>query len=254
MKSIYILSAFLIGLIVFSSCKKKDEKPSNPTTSTDDVVLKIAHTWNGGNFALNTDLVNVYTGDTMNFITFKYYISNIKLKKADGSWWSEADSYHLLDLSVSGSIASLTLANVPTGEYTDIQYVLGVDSLRNVSGAQSGDLSPSKGMFWSWNTGYIMTKAEGISPQAGLGSFSFHLGGYSGVNSVVSTKTHYFGSNSLSVNGTNNCEIVLSARPADLQQNGESVSSTAMVMDLGARAKTMSDAFHSSFTFETIYE
>ena len=76
--------------------------------------------------------------------------------------------------------ATLTLSDVPEGSYTEMSYVLGVDSTRNVSGAQAGALSTANGMFWSWSTGYIMLKAEGTSPNSGTGSFSFHLGGFSG--------------------------------------------------------------------------
>lgn len=256
MKRIYMMSALALGMAIFASCKKDEVEPTptTPTATAADVELKIEHTWAGAEFVLGTDLVNVHTGDTLNFTTFKYYISNIKLKKADGSWWSESNSYHLLDVSTMGSTTSLTLANVPAGEYTDVQYVLGVDSTKNVSGAQDGDLSPSKGMFWSWNTGYIMTKAEGTSPQAGMGSFAFHLGGFSGSNNIVTTKTHNFGSNSLTVNGTNHCQIHLSALPEELWSNGVSVATSSMIMMPGAGAKAMANAFYASFAFEHIHE
>ncbi len=255
MKRIYLMSALALGMAVFVSCKKDDVEPTTPTATAADVELKIEHTWQDSlEFALGTDFVNPTTGDTLNFTTFKYYISNIKLKKSNGTWWSESNSYHLLDLSTSGATASLTLANVPVGEYTDIEYVLGVDSLKNVSGAQDGDLSPSLGMFWSWNSGYIMTKVEGTSPQANMGSFAFHLGGFSGANNVVTTKTHNFGSNSLSVNGTNHCQIHLTAAPQELWSNGVSVATTSMIMMPGAAAKVMADAFYASFSFEHIHE
>ena len=44
-----------------------------------------------------------------------------------------------------------------------------------------GDLDPTKGMYWAWNSGYINFKLEGTSPlcQTRNNEFSFHLGGYS---------------------------------------------------------------------------
>ena len=81
-------------------------------------------------------------------------ISNFKLKKSDGTWWIHPESYFLVDLSNDLS-TTLDLGSVPSGEYTELSYTIGVDSLRNVSGAQSGALSTTNNMFWSWNTGYI---------------------------------------------------------------------------------------------------
>lgn len=243
-------------LLALAACKKDKIEPTDSTSAgTDNVLLKIEHTWQDSlEFQLNTDLVNPLTGDSLNFSTFKYYISNIKLKKSDGTWWVQPNSYFLLDLS-TGSTPSVQLSGVPTGEYTDISYTLGVDSLRNVSGAQDGALSPSLGMFWSWNSGYIMLKAEGTSPDAGMGgSFAFHLGGFSGANNVVTTKSHTFTGNSLSVTGNGHCQIHLSAAPETLWQTSGSVSGTSMIHMPGAAAKTMADDFYASFVFEHIHE
>jgi hypothetical protein len=249
-------TVFGIALIVLPlafACKKDDEE-TTPAAETDNVELKIAHTWNGGTFQLNQMLVNPSNGDSLEFVTFKYYISNIRLKKADGSWWTQPDSYFLLDLSQQGSTATVSLSGVPKAEYTDIEYVLGVDSTHNVSGAQGGDLAPSLGMFWSWNTGYIMMKAEGISPDSGDGSFAYHYGGFYGPNSVVTTNTHSFGVNSLSVTGNGNCKVHLTAAPETLWSTIGSVTTLSGIHAPGANAKIMATDFHNSFAFDHIDE
>jgi hypothetical protein len=51
-------------------------------------------------------------------------------------------------------------------DITGIRFLLGVDSARNVSGIQTGALDPARGMFWTWNSGYVMAKIEGSSPSA----------------------------------------------------------------------------------------
>jgi hypothetical protein len=64
---------------------------------------------------------------------------------------------------------------------------LGVDSIRNVSGIQTGALDPLHGMFWTWNSGYIMAKLEGVSESANTAghSFTFHVGGFrTGMNTT----------------------------------------------------------------------
>ena len=43
---------------------------------------------------------------------------------------------------------------------------LGVDSLRNVTGVQTGALDPAMDMYWTWNTGYVMAKLEAAAQQA----------------------------------------------------------------------------------------
>lgn len=62
------------------------------------------------------------------------------------------------------------------------ELYLGVDSILNTCGALSGDLDPSLGMYWTWNTGYINVKIEGRSKNCSAlkHEFQFHLGGYSG--------------------------------------------------------------------------
>lgn len=254
MKNTFKTGVIALVLLALPACKKETVKPGSTEDTTDSVTLEIAHHWGTQPFALNTWLVNPHTGDSLNFAAFKYYVSNIRLKKENGSWWTQPESYFLLDLS-AGTTPSIQLTGVPYGEYIEIEYTLGVDSTRNVSGAQTGALSPSHGMFWSWNSGYIMLKAEGISPDAAMGgSFAFHLGGFSGPNKVVTTKSHPFTGNSLSVTGNGNCQVQLSAAVETLWQTVGSVSANSMIHMPGSGAKTMADDFYGSFVFESIQE
>ena len=59
-------------------------------------------------------------------------------------------------------------------------------------GALAGDLDPSKGMYWSWQSGYINFKIEGNSPSCKTrkSKFQFHIGGYK--NPYKTTKRVYF--------------------------------------------------------------
>ena len=107
---------------------------------------------------------------------FKYYISNICLKNASGCSFSSGQSF-LIDEEYKKQIA---LREIPSGEYSAIEFIIGVDSLHNCSGAQSGDLDPVNAMFWAWNTGYIFMKLEGFAPLAASPGhfFEYHIGGY----------------------------------------------------------------------------
>jgi hypothetical protein len=79
--------------------------------------------------------------------------------------------HHLLDLERPESTRVL----FPEDEH---RFLLGVDSLTNVSGAFGGDLDPTNGMYWTWQSGYINMKLEGRSSAAPKGRFELHLGGY----------------------------------------------------------------------------
>jgi hypothetical protein len=61
-------------------------------------------------------------------------------------------------------------------EVKAIQFKLGIDSITNVSGAFGGALDPTKGMYWSWQSGYINFKMEGRVKDK---NYLLHLGGYS---------------------------------------------------------------------------
>ncbi len=127
----------------------------------------------------STVYTNIY-GDTYTISKFNYYISNIVLIDENGADVILPASYHLI--AHADGIESFTLNGVPRGSYKGFRFLIGVDSLRNVSGAQTGDLDPARNMFWDWNTGYIFYKLEGsyTSMSGEKGDYAFHIGGFSG--------------------------------------------------------------------------
>lgn len=196
-------------------------------------------------FSLNADLYHSMSGDSLNFSTFRHYVSNVQLLKSDGSWWVADDSYHLLDVS-DASTLSLSFDDVPAGDYVGMHMVLGVDSARNVSGAQTGALDPANGMFWSWNSGYIMLKAEGSSPQSGTGSFAYHLGGFSGPNKATSERDMMFdGMDDLQITSGGHSEIHMQANPARIFHTYGSVSNGPTIHMPGANAGQMAQDFNT---------
>lgn len=190
-----IASLFIATSFLLTSCDSKKENV--------DVTIVLEHFFNTSAFNINTNTYVNGSGDSLTFSTFKYYISNIQLLKDGGDSWTETESYRLVDLSDPTS-TTLTLAEVPADEYTGIKFLIGVDSTRNVSGAQTGALDPVNDMFWSWSSGYIFLKAEGTSPQSSTGSvFSYHIGGFQGANSALQWVELDFGTNTLIVEDGN---------------------------------------------------
>lgn len=108
---------------------------------------------------------------------FKYYIADLVLKGADKKLtvWKKPK---LIDEADSAS-KTITIAQ-PNFIINSVEFTIGVDSSYNISGVQTDDLDPMKGMFWTWNTGYIYAKLEGQSDSSHAPSnyFSYHVGGY----------------------------------------------------------------------------
>ncbi len=109
----------------------------------------------------------------------KFYVSNVTLLSKGKTVFTEQSSFHLID--ATDNKASGFELKLPIGlTYDQISFNVGIDSLTNVSGAMGGDLDPTKGMYWTWQSGYINFKLEGISLEcpARKNKFQFHLGGY----------------------------------------------------------------------------
>lgn len=118
-------------------------------------------------------------GDSIQIEEFKFYISDVLFLYNDSLLWAEKNSFHLIDFfeketqMVSLKIPEHTLTN-------KIKFNLGIDSITSVSGALAGDLDPSKGMYWAWQSGYINLKLEGTKSNCPTrkNKFQFHIGGY----------------------------------------------------------------------------
>ncbi len=178
---------------VLFSCKK--DKPVDTTTQQEvvgNLTLQFDQHVGADTLILNTkNYVNEHS-DTFNVKLFNYYISNIQLKATDNTVYTEPESYHLVKAD-NNTTWKFQLAGVPLKNFVSISFMIGVDSLRNVSGAQSGALDPLYGMFWDWNTGYIMSKFEGTSPQSTAAGkkLMYHVGGFSGPENTVKKVDHF---------------------------------------------------------------
>jgi hypothetical protein len=156
-----------IVLISISSCKKN--KPGI-------VNFKFQIENAGTPVTINTSTDYTLTNGTKyNATLLKFYINNIRLVNVDGSIQS-AKNYTLLDFAQAKD--QYVFNAVPPGKYKSIMFNLGVDSERNHSGAQDGDLDPSTGMIWTWSTGYIFFKHEGqfINSTSATQGLIYHYG------------------------------------------------------------------------------
>jgi hypothetical protein len=149
-------------------------------------------------------LENVYyklgPTDSVRIDILKFYISGVRFLQNDKTVWSEINSFHLVDASKPES--AKLLLHIPAGiTFNNIKFNIGIDSLTNVSGAMGGDLDPTRGMYWTWQNGYINFKIEGVSNvcQTRRNQFQFHLGGYQSPYSTLQTIVLKAGQNSTAI-------------------------------------------------------
>ncbi len=116
----------------------------------------------------------------------RFYVSDFALLHKDSVVWKAANSVHLIDLAKPQSL-SFCLEKTENIVFDKLQFNLGIDSLTHVSGAMGGDLDPTKGMYWTWQSGYINLKLEGKNwlCKTRNNEFQFHLGGYQMPNNAL---------------------------------------------------------------------
>ncbi|MCB9334571.1 MAG: hypothetical protein H6586_00360 [Flavobacteriales bacterium] len=119
-------------------------------------------------------VLNDATKDDVIITNLKFYLSSFSLTQNNGEVYIEENSYHLIDLSKPETV-NIAFPLIENKTLENLTFLLGIDSVTNVSGVMGGDLDPTKGMYWAWNSGYINFKIEGTKNSI---PFEFHLGGY----------------------------------------------------------------------------
>lgn len=117
--------------------------------------------------------------DTLEIETVKFYLSNIEIEFDDKSKIKPKNNYYLIDWDNPKSFF-IPIASRQNKIVSKVTFNIGVDSTASVSGALSGNLDPTNGMYWAWQSGYINMKIEGKSNSCKTrkNQFQFHLGGY----------------------------------------------------------------------------
>jgi hypothetical protein len=241
----------LLGMALAASCNDK-EAPTAEMTGT--VKLSFSNVVNTSPLVLNTQTYTNPAGENYTISKFKYYITNIEVSNGSTKA-TEKDSYHLVDQSIASS-QSFTV-NMGVSNYTTLSFLLGVDSTRNVSGAQTGALDPLNDMFWTWNSGYIMAKMEGNSPVSAQpnNKVEYHIGGFKGATSVLKKITLTMPAGKiLDVREGKTSEIKITADFARWWQNPNSITIAALPVCTtpGTQAKQIADNYANMFTLTDV--
>jgi hypothetical protein len=253
----FALAGILIsGMLTFQSCNNDDDNNDDnnpPAELKGDMEIEFDHVWGPAlaPFDLNTELIHPATSEAITFTRLRYYITNIRLHKTDGTTWTEEESYHIVDASAAR--AHINLSDLPGGEYNGMTFLIGVDSLRNTSGAQTGALDPAENMFWSWNSGYIFVKAEGTSPAATNETFIYHIGGFQGPNNAIREVHLHFDDLNLRIAPNALPVAHLTVNAARFWHGGISLADMSNVHMPGANASTLATNFSGGFLLDHIH-
>ncbi|MEP6948388.1 MAG: MbnP family protein [Ginsengibacter sp.] len=241
----------MLFLFVFSSSfQQKKRGDQNNVTA---VKLTFVNTIKGSKIVFNDSTYTNSFGEKYVITKLRYYVTNVSLQSVHNSI-KEKNSYHLIDESKTES--QVINFSIPGGDYTSLQFLLGVDSLHNVSGAQTDDLDPAKDMFWTWNTGYVMAKMEGNSPNSNVvnNKFEFHIGGFSGPYNVLQQVQLNFPEKTFHFVAGKTYEIIINAdinawwqHPHDIK-----ISEHAVITSPGKLAREISDNYTNMFHIEKI--
>lgn len=179
----FFLSLSVVALVVLSSCKDKkaDDLIVEPVITK--VVVRFTPQWQGNPFVMQSVYYDNF-GNRLRIDKFMHYVTSLRLIKEDNTEVMLKDFY-LLNFLNDNTIEM----EVPAGKYKKLKFDVGIPEAYNKDQdpAQYPSSSPlsvagSQGMFWTWNTGYIFVKFEGMADTTGtegqelLSPFAIHIG------------------------------------------------------------------------------
>jgi hypothetical protein len=253
-----VLQKLVISLVLITgiiSCQKELHFDKVPEKDH-NLVLKFKPIvqYDSNKLAFGTAYSNFFK-ESFTVTGFKFYIHNVQLINTDSNKVFElsADKYFLIDFSDSAKCI-INMAVLPY-TYNRIAFTVGIDSARNVSGAQTGALDPANGMFWTWNTGYIMAKLEGTSPVAAGGRFEYHIGGFQEPDNVLKKITLLFPfAQNIDLKPGETTEMDITADAYDWFNNPHDIrlNTNPVIATPGSLAKEVAENYSKMFTVVAI--
>lgn len=180
-KTKYSLLAIMFVGTMLSSCKKDKDDPHDDEDHTAPIVLNINPKAGTQTFAFSTNYTDDF-GTVYQFTRAEFYVSNMILKDDVGNTVFTPGKYYI----IRPTTASYALGTTDAHHFHEMELVIGVDSLTNISDptTYTNDLAPQvPSMHWSWSSGYIFVALEGVADRTGDGipeaAFQFHIGTHS---------------------------------------------------------------------------
>jgi hypothetical protein len=204
-----LLVCAICGIALFASaCQTVAPVDNSPGT----LALNLSPMF--GTRTFDTTSTFSLNGRNIRFTLGQVYVSNIELTKSDGSKLKLTDAPISIRAAVTGDTSaatplsitdrilfyqhwrgdnSKTIPSIPAGQYTGISFTVGLlNPINQIDASEVLRLAPQHPLalvsaqparnWWSWNTGYIFAKIEGLcdTTAAGTGTpntrFFYHIG------------------------------------------------------------------------------
>lgn len=166
-------------LILFS-CKHKDPDIDPPVVSTGKIVFKFVHNVDAQPIVVDTFKYTNAAGNLYQISELQYFISDIKLNKADGGIVTidGSDWIHYVDTDIPSTSTWNVSKNITACSYNSITFTFGINDSKNISNMFPNP--PERDMFWPdyLGGGYHYMKFNGkYKDTANLTkTFNYHLG------------------------------------------------------------------------------
>ncbi len=208
MKLINKLQLIFLAVIAVMVTSCSDDDTTNELGAT-DLTLHFHPHIDGDDFVI--DETYSINGDEIVFNRVQFYVSNIQLKKEDGTIVKfdgntsakEDDVF----LQVNSSNMMYNIGEVEAGTYKSLNFEIGVDTVVNSTIEPTAwptdhilSVDNPNHYYWSWSTGYIFASIEGT---VNGDAFTYHIG----TNDLI-TPTGDIDLNNATLSGTNS-EIMI---------------------------------------------
>lgn len=148
--------------------------------SAAELTLTIAPRWQGAPLDVPSAVFQNSSAQSLRVTRLAAIVSSVALGRADGSFVRLDGQYGFID-AASGRL-SVTLREVPEGDYAGLEFQLGVPPAANHASPDTWPaghpLNPLvNGLHWSWSGGYVFLALEGRWRAAANDErgFSYHL-------------------------------------------------------------------------------
>lgn len=142
------------------------------TPSSEKIDVLIQLNYNNEKIVLNKAYQNNYA-DNFSINKLQFYISDLRFYSQNKEVLEYHKKYILIDIENENSLKISIPSNLM---FDQVLFNIGIDEETNKTGAKGGDLDPIHGMYWTWNSGYINFKLEGLYNHNN--EFMFHVGGF----------------------------------------------------------------------------
>lgn len=167
---------------------------------------------------------------------FQYYYGDSVYKDPNPRIVSDSTYFSLFFLTITPK----NLTDSTSMVFDSISFAVGVDSAQTMKGVFEGDLDPAKGMFWTWQSGYINWKLE-VEDLKG-NELQFHIGGFSGKNNTYREMGYKL------PKGKNLSGLVFDVKAFLLFAKSKGYT---MVMSPGSKAVDIADNYKRFFSLRT---